>query len=341
MHVRVGGEWMHAVASWGDLSWATDERGCQTVTWAGYFAPGDRHPAIRTGALVEVMDACWCIWSGFLDQPLWESGTFSAKGYSYLAGNFLALDGAGAATSTPSVAVDEAIGAGWPVSRGASIPTTPFTAAAEGSNRVSALLDSQADELGQRWSVREDRVVRMEADATAPDWHIRPGVVELGNASDDYASSIVVTYLDPGGVSSNTIRTDAEAAARFGPKQEPLDLIDLGPMTLARAEGFGDGILAKGAPRLGWTSAIEVTAEEILSPGGVPADLTMVRSGQVVRIHGLFDDLVYLDGRTYLDVVIGSTQHDLGSGSLTIGPVSSVAQTLSEAITALSEEAAK
>jgi hypothetical protein len=59
-----------------------------------------------------------------------------------------------------------------------------------------------------------------------------------------------------------------------------------------------------------------------------------------VRIFLGYDDVVALDGRTYLDVVIGSTAYADGSDVLTIGPVGSVAQTLSEALSKLTEEAA-
>lgn len=331
---------MSAVGPWGDLQWSTDERGCKDASWGISLPRGRRTSRLYRGALVEVSLGPEVLWSGVLDEPDWPGGEMRAKGLSYMAEGFLARDGLGAPTSTPSVAVDRAIDEGWPVTRGDSIPTAAFTAEADGSNTVGALLESQADQLGQFWSVRADRVLRMEVADAAMTWHITPGVVDLGNASDEYASAIHITFLNPGGLVTFTTRSNAAALARFGPKEVSLDLTSLGNITLAQAEDYGDGLLAKGAGRLGWTSAIEVTADELLSAGGVRAVLPAVRSLQGVRIHALYDDLQYLDGRTYLEVNIGSTSYVAESGVLTIGPLGSVAQTLSEAISELTERSA-
>ena len=338
MQVRVAGRWMDDLAPWGDLSYSSDEHGCAAASWAAYFAPGVRHPAMRRGALVEVLLGPVVIWSGFLDEIDWAAGTFQAKGYSFQAENFPALDGSGNASSTPSVAVDAAIGLGWNVTRDASVPTTAFTTTADGSKTVGNLLDANSDELGHRWSVRADRVVRMEADTSTPTLMIRAGVVSLGIASDDYASAIIARYDTGAGFASTPAVTDPDAPD-FGPKILLLDLTELGTMTQARAEGYAAGILAKGAARLGWLSAIEVTPAELRTMGDTPADLATTRAGHMVRIFAGHEDLQYLDGRTYLDVVIGSTQY-AGGDRLTIGPMGSVVQTLAEAIAALTEEAA-
>lgn len=340
MNVRVGDVWLSDIAPWGELGWTTDEHGCKDAAWSVYLPHGDRHPALTRGAPVEIVDGPVVIWAGLLDLLNWNEGTFGAKGFSYDAENFVAIDTLGAATATPSDAVDGAIARGWRVTRGVGIPTTAFSANTDASLRVGALLTSSADELGQRWSVRADGVVRMEADSTDIDWLIRPGLVELGLASEEWASSIVVTYLDMGSAPANTIVSDSEAASRFEVKEYPLDLTPLGPMDLARAQGYAQGVLDKGKARLGWTSPIEVSTSDIMTAGGERADLTLVRSGQVARAFLGFDDIVSLGGRTHLDVAIGSTSYADESNVLTIGPVGSVAQTLSEVVSKLTESAA-
>lgn len=340
MHVRVGGVWLNSVAPWGGLTWSTDERGCKEASFTVGLGLGRRNPVLTRGALVEIMFGSLVIWSGQLEEPDWSTGTFHARGFAYQAEDFLALDGSLAATSTPSVAVDQAIADGWAVTRHSTVPTTAFTSAAEGSNSVGSLLDANADELAKRWSVRADRVLRFESDTTTPSWQLRPGVVELGNASDDYASGVVVTYQSAVGIYSRTRRIDANAAAEFGPKFIPLDLSKLGVMSLARANGYGDAVLAKGRARLGWISSIDVTRYDLLNMGAVPADLPMVQAGEMVRIHGEADDMALLGGHSYIDVVIGSTSYVDGSEVLSLSPLGSVSQTLSEVIAELTEEAA-
>lgn len=333
MHVKVGGRWLHSLTPWGDLSWSHDGHGCKEATFKVYRTPGERHPLIYRGAMVEVMLGASSLWTGSLSDLDWMTGAMSAKGYAANAENYPTIDGSGDATSAPATAVDQAIADGWPVTRDASIPLAAYTTEADGSNSTAGLLDDQATELGYRWSVRADRIVRMEADPATPTLQIIPGVVELGLASDDYASTVAVVYKDSStGVVDYVKRTDTAAAARFGEKFVTVDATVLGPISTARANAIGDGVLARGGARLGWTGSIEVTADELLTMGGVPAALELVRSGLMVRAQGLFDDLQWLGGRTYLDVVIGETAYVAGARTITLSPSGSVADTLSGVI---------
>jgi hypothetical protein len=106
------------------------------------------------------------------------------------------------------------------------------------------------------------------------------------------------------------------------------DATGFGEITATLANAIGDGILAKGRARLGFTSTIEVSAADLMTAGGVGADLTMVEGGrQSFRAHGIYDDLQWLDGRTYLDVLIGQSTHTDGSGIIRLDPVGKVAET--------------
>lgn len=327
MHVRVDGAWLHAIAPWGDLSWSHSwPGGCKDASFGAYFKPGERHPALTRGALLEVMDGPSAVWSGTLDELDWRAGEFKALGLVYDADDYPCIDGAGNATAVLATAVDQAIVDGWQVSRGSSISLTPYVDAAEGLNSVAALAASQSDELGQRFAVRADRVVVMEADPTTPTWHISPGVVDLGLASDDYASTIVVRYQTTTGPYATSKRTDAAAAARFGPKFMGVNATVLGPISAARADAIGDGHLTKGRARLSWTSAVDISPNELLTAGGSPAPLEMVVAGQMVRIHGIYDDLSYLAGRTHLDVVIGETSYVAGAQTIRLAPVGTAAE---------------
>lgn len=339
IHPRVGGVFHSAIAPWAPVTYSFDLRGCKEASWNIYLPPGDRHPALYRGALVELMDGPVVVWAGELAEPNWREGRMTADGVAYTAARYPSLDGSGNTSSNPTTVATANITRGWKIlSVAASVPNAAYTTGAEGNNDQTALFDANADELSQRWYVGADRVLRFAADPTTPTWHIRPKVVDLGNADDEYASDIFVRYRNATTTYATAIRSDTAVRARFGFRGYLHDVTAYGVISAARANAIGDGILAKGRARLGWTSTITVTASDLLSAGGVPADLSMVVGGrEMVRIHGIYDDVQYLGGRTYLDVVIGESKFTDGENEMPLAPVGKVAETMDE----IAEEVAK
>lgn len=336
IHPRVNGVWLGQIAPFGEVTWSHGEHGCLEAGFSVALPRGRQHPLLVGRPLVELMNGPKVMWSGLMAEPDWAEGRFTAGGLYKEAEHIEALDGVLAPTSTSSTAVDQAIArAGWQVTRGAGVPTTAYSTTPD-ARKVGGLLDPVADELGQWWHVRADRVVRFTSAPTTPTWHLAPGLVTRGSADDDYASAIIVKYFNSGagGAAAQVIRTDAEAIARFGRREYVLDATTLGSISTARANGLGDGILAKGRARLGWTSTIELSYGQVTNPGGVAASLSLIESHQMLRIPMAYDDVAFLGGRTYIDAVIGEVQLAAASRRVSISPLGSVAEKFDQVVQA-------
>lgn len=331
---RVGGVLHSLIAPWSPVTYSFDVRGCKEASWEVFLSRGKRHPALVRGALVELMDGPAVVWSGVLAEPNWREGTMKADGLAYDGGRFPSLDGSGNASSNPTTVANANITRGWKIaSVASSVPNTSYTTSADGNNSQTDLYEANSDELGQRHYVGADRVLRFAADPTTPTWYIRPKLVDLGIADDEYASTINVRYRSSVSAYATAARTDAAVLARFGYRGFQHDVTAYGVISAARANAIGDGILLKGRARLGWTNSIEVGSVELLTAGRVPADLTMVEGGrQMLRVDGIYDDVQFLGGHTYLDVVIGESVHTDGSGVISLSPVGAVADTFDEIV---------
>jgi hypothetical protein len=104
-----------------------------------------------------------------------------------------------------------------------------------------------------------------------------------------------------------------------------VDATKLGAINTSDAQNLADGILAKSKGRLAWGNSMTLTSNEILTAGGVPASLPKVRedvgNGCMVRLHGLFDDLLETTGATYLDVILGEAKLVDGAQAIDLSPL--------------------
>lgn len=327
--LRVGGTWLNTVAPWGNLGYSSRwPLGCYQASWSMHFRSTARRNTLRAGQTVEVFVGSNRTWLGVLAQPNWRTGEFTADGW-YSFADSPALDTSDEATSRADDAFDGAIsrGVGWLGSSG--LGSTPATAAAatDGLNTMGAVFDAVATEAGKRWGVFADGVVTMAADATTPTWQIAPGLVDFGYDDTTFATQLVVRYEDSGtSLFTTLIVDDAAAVAQFGLREEPVDLTPYGPLSAARATAKANGILALGRARLGWSNVVEVGPYQLTTLGGIPADLTMVQAGQVVRVP-MWDEMTALP---YRDLVLGQVDHRAGARSVTIAPVDTTPKTLAD-----------
>lgn len=331
--LEVRGRPLFVVGAHSDLTWSTRwPGGSFEVSWA--MEPGVRYD-IRRGDLVRVMLGAWPLWAGEVQEPNYEDGTYTAIGMSRVAEQFIALDASLNVTTGVRPAINNAITRGWDVTLGASVPILNMSesGSANGLSQVSALLDLASDEEGRRWVVGGDRVVQFAPDPLVPSYYLRPGVVRLSPSDGEYASHVFVRYIGSGGGGYETaVAFDAVAASRYGRVEFPFDATPLGPISATRAQKVATGILAKARSRLGWASGVDVSASDLITPGGLPADLRLVRAGQMVRLHGLYEDARVLSGLTYLDVVLGSVSHAAGSGLATLEAVNTQPDTFVAAL---------
>ena len=332
--VRVGGTRLDEIAPWGDLSSSTRwPLGCYEATWGMHFPSTARRNILRAGQIVEIFIGSTRTWLGALAQPDWSTGSFKAVGWhTYADGP--AINTSGVATSRADEAVDGAILRGVPWLGSSGLPVTPATttAATDGLNTMSAILDEVATEAGSRWGVFADGIVTMAADPTTPTWRLAPGVIDFGYDDTVFATQLLVRYFDSGTSDYATLTvTDAAAVALLGLHEEPVDLTSLGPLSAARATAKANGILTLGRSQLGWANSVEVGPYELTTMGGNRADLSMVQAGQSVRVP-VWDDLLALP---YRDLVLGEVNRAAGSGTATIAPVDTQPQTLADVVEAI------
>lgn len=121
--------------------------------------------------------------------------------------------------------------------------------------------------------------------------------------------------------------TDADAERFWGPGEYLVDARGLGKIPDARAAQLGNSIRRKTSARLRWVGAVDVTAEQLTTAGGVEASLRAVRAGDMLRIPLGFSDFTEVTGRLWLDVVIGRTEHTYGTTTIRLEPVNAAPRT--------------
>jgi hypothetical protein len=356
--------WLAAIGtygSWGDLSWTTrwGEGACGMfeASWTMPLPADFEHPLLRRGSLVELMDGPYRIGSPLiLSEPTRGSGVdtpwqFTATGIGREAEDFLALDGSGNTNNQGQTVVDQAIARGWRIAgRDSSIPAGGASSGATTDElmSVAAVLTTLAHYvLVGRWGVGQDNLVRWLSDPTTPTWHVTPDVASLGTADDDYATAVYVRYINSAGGALATVTSSASAAdtqTLFGRREFPVDVTPAaggpGPMATSTAQNIADSILARVKGRLNWTNGLTLTSQELLSNGGVPADLSTVEAGQMVRIHGVFSDLLTYNGQTWLDIIIGETKYTDGAQTIDVSPLGLAARDLAKVVEEVTGKAA-
>lgn len=340
--VRVGGIWLSGVTPFGNLEWIHRwPGGCFEATWSisNLGTPGRTLPRfLRRGQLVEVFagSRVWMGTSG-IAQPTEDGWSMTAAGLAALGEEYDALTAAGASTSTPDVAIDAAIARGLPWKRRQSFSAVPFVDGdtTDGLNKLSALLDAWSDEAGVFWGVDADGYVFHAPLPTSPTWLLPPQLEMPGSDDAEYADELHVRYIrSTDGTYQTAFVHDLKAHDAFGHAEAPVDLTELGPITTARATALGNGIMAKGRARLGWTDSVEPGPYDLTTLGGVSADPRHVHpmGGVVVRKFGAMDPTSSTPKT--LDVVLGETRYSDAERRLVLSPMDKATSTLTEAIEA-------
>jgi hypothetical protein len=330
--VRVGGWWMSGIVPWGDLKTSTRLVGDWQASWSIIRPPTKqtlRHPALHSGAAVEVMLGPVAVWVGALTEPDWDSGEVTALGAPREAEGALSLDGAGEVTTKPDTAVDQAIVRGalnW--TRKDSFSASEIGAGAESSTQpsVARLLDAWAedDDNPRGWRVGRDRALRVADDTeTAPSWFITPGSGELGVADDERADRVFVRFSDS--TDAGAFHTASwPAATPAGGVERGALITNRGEMTPTAAEKIAKGIWRKMQGRSGWTNGVNVTRSQVTTRGGIAANLGLIKAGDAMRLLGVPDPRGLAHS---LDVVIGDTDYDWAAGTIQLNPVGLAART--------------
>lgn len=334
VELRVNGTWLSMVSGWGELSWShTADGGCKEASWRMDLPPTFSHPSLTRGKVVEIKGGSGNLWQGLLTEPdMNDDWTFTALGLSEIGKDYLCFASDGSTTSVPNTAVDQAIIRGLPWTRPATLTSTAFTTgdSTAAINYVGDLLDAWAPANGLRWGVNAQAQVYAATDPTTPTYFATPGSARFGLADDDYASDLYIRYVTSGGGYATTSVADTVARTQFGRREYPVDATANGLMTVGQAQAIGNGLLAKGKARLGYTNGAEFTQYELTTPGGQPVSLETVKAQELVRMFGVLNE----QGQplAYVDWVIGETSYEAGSDTITLTPVGLVERTLGDVL---------
>lgn len=345
--------------SWGDLSWTTRwGDGACGMFEASFTTPLPKafeHPALRMNSLVDLMNGPYRVGSSLyisdivrgtgLDDP-WTI-TCTGIGREVEGDNsWLAIDSVPAASSVASAVIDRAIGQGlrW-AGRDGTVPTTAFgsSATTDSLNSIGSLLNSVGKGANAKWGVGQDNIIRFMSDPTTPTWTIAPDQIPLGQADDNYATVVWVNYksaVTGGYARVFSPATPSGVQTLFSRREFPADFSGLGAISAADAQALADGLLAQLKGRIGLTSGLTLTSNQILNAGGVPADLSMVEAGQMARIHGVTSDLLAINGQTYYDFVIGQTRYTDGAPTIQVDPMGLAARDFAAVVEAMGGVAA-
>lgn len=315
MLLTIDGQPISEIGAWSLGEWSTNMQGPEELAWQ--MRAGAPDPRLRPSLLVELIDGGTVVWSGTSERPARGTGQMSARGHAAAAYETPALTAGGASTMVADTAIDAAISRGallW--RRPDSVSSTAVSTDTLGETpTIGELLDAVADEAGQWWRVGANRVVELYARPSTPRWLVTAGAGTLDVVEGDYASKLFGRRrTSTGGYATESVE-DADATALTGYREDLVDLTPLGYTTQAKAEAILAGMLSKGRGRLKFANGVRGSRFEILNLGGVPAHLPAVSGGQLARFMVQHDETRYLQGRGYVDELIGRVVHPEGESS--------------------------
>lgn len=307
------------------------------------------HHLLRRGTQVELMCGGYRVGSplvlaqpvrgGGLDDP-WELTATGVGAEVTGESTWYAFDGTGVPTNNPQVAIDTALAVSphplpW-AGRDVTVPNIAFGGAGADDLpfTIGGLLSGIADANGNRWGVGNDNLVRFINEPTTPTYMTTPDVSRLGVADDDFASIVRTVYVDAStGDLGYKTSTNAVTEDAYGRREYLFDATALGPISGVDAQNLGNGFLARAKGRMGWLDNLTLTSNQLLTMGGQNASLLRVAeqvgTGLMVRLHGVFDDLLAYTGATYLDLIMGQADYVDGAQDITLTPLGFVARDLS------------
>lgn len=345
--VKVDGHWLAEIAGAmvTDLKWSSrwGAGGCGSLaaSWSLSLPFEAEVEWLRPGRVVEIIEGGSLLWRGVLSEPArgipW---TFDAIGIAATAGDFAALDASGDPTTVPSVAATQAVARGWKAGTPAGFSATAFGESDPVAiNKLDDLLNAWSETSGLRWGVDLSGNAFAAADPTTPRWILDGHDAEVGVADDGLFTVVLARYVS--GVNADTppaanawdtvLVEDPVAITRFGRREYILDLTKLGLLSSGAAADLAEQQLAD-LTIPAWVNRIEVDAYKLRELGGVPADLTAVTAGQMVRLFGVSDGLGRLANELALDVVLGEVEYVDGATTVSIAPTKLAARTLADVI---------
>lgn len=327
--IYVDGEPLTTLGDWGSPV-LTDRcpYGSWELAWTATYPRTFRHRALRKGAQVVAQVGPSRRWLGRLAELDWDEGAFVAEGAIRDGETALAKgpDGRGSTDLDVVVAQANARGAISWTTRQNFAPLTVDTIS-EATNSVLALIDAYSAEAGVNAFVSVDGALYTAPDATEPKWMVTPGAGTLGQADEDYWTSLTAVYSPAPGSYATVTSTDPTPGTLV--REAAVDLTGRGYLTAAKAKEILDRLLAKGRVRNSWTNAITVSHGQLLSMGGTPVALHLPRAGDMFHLAGLHDER---RASASTEVVAEELVWNVAEGTLQIKPEGLAARDLASIV---------
>ncbi len=337
LDLHVAGRLLRAETAWGDLAFSFSwPGGCNELSFTAATEYGTRVAGMLRSQPIDLRWGTATIWAGTTLEPEWSGSQVrvAAQGAFKEGADYTPLtvfDGAYLPTDNAAIAGALAVSRGLDWTLDASVPNASLGSTSVYAN-VAGLWDDHATQLGQRWAVDAQRRAYFAADPTDVSYHVRAGAVDLGIATDNYASHAVLLYNDATFGAVRTVAYPALGSApsvyeqTYGHVEWMKDITDQAPMTAATALGIAQAVYERSKQTPGFTNGLELNPGEIVDRGWQPISPARVAAeawGKVVRVHGVPDVAL---AAPYTDFVVGSTAYTAGSSSVTVNPVGLVSR---------------
>lgn len=331
--VIAGPHWVREHATPSNIRWSTTAvGGCHEASFE--LDPTNLPPGIVKGAAVEFRIGMSSVWRGFVAEVSAE-GSVTCIGPWSAAGQVSALDGVGAGSLVPDTAVSAAVARGaitWRAPAGGISALSVADGAAGEPMLLTQLLETWAVKAGAIVGVDEDNNIYAGAPSAAAQWVVSPHAGARLDVTGDYVSHLWGDYIDTAGNWAKAgPAIDIAAANTWGRREATADLSEMGRINSTTAANTLATMLATGGARKSVTGTLRLSREQILTPGGEPAPLTMIRAGQRVRLLGVADGTNASIRNLYTDIIIGQCAFTEGESEITFDPMGGPDRNLGDA----------
>lgn len=334
--IVTGPYWLREHTTPSTIRWSTKAiGGCHEAAFE--IDPTQLPPGITKGTPLQLKNGMSNVWTGQVHEVS-ETGSVTCIGPWSAANGVSALDAGGAGSLVPDTAVNEARSRG---AIGWRMPTAGISAAAvsDGTSGEPMLLN----QLLEAWAVKAGAIVGVDANLdiyagpASPNasWVVSPHAGARLTVVGDYVSHLWGDYINTSGVWAKAGPIISQPANDvWGRREATANLEELGPINSTTATTVLTSMLVNGGARKSVTGTLRLSREQILTPGGEPAPLTMIRAGQRVRLLGVGDGTNAAMRTLYTDIVIDQCAFTEGEDEISFDPMGGPAVNLGDVLTA-------
>lgn len=279
--------WLNQIGAYDGLKYSfKTSGGCAALTANFRRPPRWRGDALNAGRMLwACRGGSWC-WKGIVDEPEVSEDTgwaLSAHGAGGIGDDYLAIWTGSWGTGVFDNAVNAAIGRGLPwVNPGVGSPAGIWTGQQvdSGTQTITNLLDLGCHKGGLAWSVATQpggnwlSVYPLPTVANRVLVAVNPEARSVGDGPSDLYVRYQATWDNGSTLATYGLTSVANTIDRaaHGRREQLMDISSAGVYTAGQAQGIASSTLAQWV-RAGFADPFTVNHGELLTQGGVPADL--------------------------------------------------------------------